>query len=50
MKDKVKALLIKWGNNEQDVIAMMDKWFDVIYKGNKDETARYIASMIRTAW
>lgn len=50
MEKKVKALLIKWGNNADDVEAMMSKWFDVIYKGNKDEPARYIANMVRTAW
>lgn len=50
MEKKVKALLIKWGNNADDVEAMMSKWFEVIYNGNKDESARYIANMIRTAW
>ena len=50
MKTKVEALLIKWGNNADDVKAMMDKWFEVIYAGNKNESARYIANMIRTAW
>ncbi len=50
MRSKVKALLIKWGNNHDDVEAMMAKWFEVIYNGNKDESARYIANMIRTAW
>lgn len=49
-EQKVKALLIKWGNNEQDVDLMMAKWFEVIANGNKDETPRYIANMIRTAW
>lgn len=50
MEKKVKALLIKWGNNADDVEAMMAKWFEVIYNGNKEESARYIANMIRTAW
>lgn len=50
MEKKVKALLIKWGNNQDDVEAMMSKWFEVIHNGNKDESARYIANMIRTAW
>lgn len=50
METKVKALLIKWGNNPDDVEAMMAKWFEVLCKGNKDESARYIANMIRTAW
>lgn len=50
MEKKVKALLIKWGNNADDVEAMMDEWFGVIYNGNKGESARYIANMVRTAW
>ena len=50
MEKKVEALLIKWGNNQDDVKAMMDKWFEIIYNGNKDETPRYIANMSRTAW
>jgi len=50
MKNKVEALLIKWGNNQDEVKAMMDKWFEVIYGGNKDERPSYIANMIETAW
>lgn len=50
MEKKIKTLLIKWGNNPDDVEAMMLKWFEVLYNGNKDESARDIANMIRTAW
>ena len=50
MEKKVEALLIKWGNNQDDVKAMMAKWFEVIYNGNKEEKPSYIANMIRTAW
>lgn len=50
MEKKVEALLIKWGNNQDDVKAMMAKWFEVIYNGNKEEKPSYIANMIRTSW
>lgn len=50
MEKKVESLLVKWGNNHDDVKAMMSKWFEVIYNGNKDEKPSYIANMIRTAW
>lgn len=50
MEKKVETLLIKWGNNPDDVRAMMAKWFEVIYNGNKEEKPSYIANMIRTAW
>ena len=50
MEKKVETLLIKWGNNPDDVKAMMAKWFEVIYNGNKEEKPSYIANMIRTAW
>jgi len=46
MKTKVINLLIKWGNNEQEVFEMVNTHFDQV--SDYCHTARSIAECIRT--
>jgi hypothetical protein len=46
IKTKVIALLIKWGNNEQEVIEMVNKNFESV--SSYCSTSKSIAECIRT--
>lgn len=48
LKDKVRALLIKWGNNPSDVEKMILKEYD--WAASKYDSARTIAEAIRTTY
>lgn len=48
MKNKVTKLLLKWGNNEQDVLNMMDANFDFAVNTYSDAKASFIANIVST--
>ena len=48
MKEKVEKMLIKWGNNEEDVKKMIAEHFE--YASEKYSTPERIAEVIRTIY
>lgn len=49
LKSKVIAQLIKWGNNETDVLNMVELHFDSAIK-NEGTSVKQIANFIRTIY
>lgn len=49
-KDKVKQLLIKYGNNPKDVDAMIKQEFATALKNNPTATPAKLAEIIRTLY
>ena len=47
-KAKIIKLLIKWGNNENEVIVMVEKNFQTALDCCSDGTPSYYANFIRT--
>lgn len=48
MKNKVKNLLLKWGNSEKDVLDMMNANFDYAVNTYSDAKPAFIANVIST--
>jgi hypothetical protein len=49
LKSKVITQLIKWGNNETDVLNMVELHFDSAMK-NDEKSVKQIANFIRTIY
>lgn len=50
MESKVKAYLIKWGNNVSEVNKMMELHFNNVMQGFPKSTAKHAATLIRTLY
>ena len=48
MKNKVINILLKWGNNEESVLSMIDKNFDFAVSTYRDATPSFIANIVST--